>query len=42
MHGGSNIIIIIFGSILAYTYYKFGLIPAMVIHFLGAAYLGLF
>ena len=37
MHGGFNITIIIFGSILAYAYYKNGLIPAMLIHFLGDA-----
>ena len=37
MHGGVNIPAIVFGAILAYTYYKNGLVPVIIIHFLANA-----
>ncbi|AKL95045.1 abortive infection protein [Clostridium aceticum] len=37
MHGGMNIFVIAYGVILAYVYYKNGLIPAIIIHFFADA-----
>ncbi|SET61241.1 CAAX protease self-immunity [Natronincola peptidivorans] len=37
MHGGINTFAIIYGAILAHVYYKNGLIPAIIIHFLADA-----
>ncbi|QUH26208.1 CPBP family intramembrane glutamic endopeptidase [Serpentinicella alkaliphila] len=37
LHGGFNIVIFIYGIILAYIYLKNGLVPAIIVHFLSDA-----